>query len=66
MARVMPVPARRTALRPVLLQALGGLALASTAAVVGFAASLLRRRPPTTYATSLRQPVPQPDSEQGS
>jgi hypothetical protein len=40
----------------ILGRVLGAFALAVLAALVGFAASLLRHRPPTSYATSLRQP----------
>jgi hypothetical protein len=43
-----------------LVRVLGAFVLVSLAALVGFASALLRRRPPTSYAASLRQPEPQP------
>ena len=48
----------------VVRQAAKAVLLAVIGALVGFVASLLRRRPPTSYQRSLQQPVAQ-DSEQG-
>ncbi|MGH3507908.1 MAG: hypothetical protein ACRDO2_11960 [Nocardioidaceae bacterium] len=45
-------------------RALGALVLVGLAALAGFAAPLLRPRKATSYAATLRQPVPQPPPDQ--
>lgn len=47
----------------VVLAAVVAVMLAAVGALSGFAMSLLRRRPPTSYTRSLTQPVPGPETE---